>query len=1100
MKFLPLALSFSLAGACPLALEALPPEGAAAAEAGKKDALAALKTFKLASGVKAELFASESLLANGVAFTVDEQGRWFVAESYRQEKGVEDNRGHMNWLDDDLAARTVDDRLRMMHKFYPDPAKFEVKFAQAEERIVCLEDSDGDGQADRSSVYADGFRDPLDGTGAGILARGGELWWTCIPRLWRFSGRDSGGRAVEREALLGGFGVKVAFRGHDMHGLRFGPDGKLYFSIGDRGLHVVSKEGVEWSEPDTGAILRCNPDGTGFEVFATGVRNPQELAFNELGDLFTGDNNSDSGDKARFVHLVEGGDCGWRMAFQYLNDRGPWNREMLWDDKEGPKAKYIIPPVVNLSNGPSGLTYNPGTGLAPKYKGHFFLADFRGGASGSVVHDIVVEPSGATYKGKSRRDLLTGVLATDVEFGNDGALYVLDWVESWSGVGKGRIYKLAAAGADQALQEQTRQIIAQGMNARPGEALAGFLSHPDMRVRTAAQFELVARGNASTEALLKIARDPGADRLSRLHAIWGLGQLAEKTPATAELLLPLLGEGEAEVRAQAARVLGDRRLPGAAAPLAALLKDASPRARYFAAQGLGKLGQGASVDALFSALAENPDADPVLRHGLVMGLAGCAQPGQLAAKAGDASAAVRLGAVLALRRQKSEAISAFLKDADEGILLETARAIHDVPIEGALPGLAALAGNASIKHPRILERVINANYRLGQAENAKVLVALAGQAVVPESARRDALDALASWVDPSPKDRVLNLWRPLAARSGEDAVAAVAPVLDGFLEGGPERLQEAAARLAGRLSIKPAGEVLVRRACDEQAPAVVRIAVLQALRSLQDERLAEAAKVACRARDGRVRAEALQVLASLDPAAAVGLIGEIIEHGSVPEKQGAVIALGQMRNPLAAGQLGVLVEKFAAGQAPAEIQLDIYEAAKKAGLNAAVKKFEGALPAGDGLALFRLALAGGDAERGKKLFREHPQAQCIKCHKCEGGESVVGPELSHIGSGRSRAELLESIVYPGRKIAPGYEIVTLSLTDGGAVGGKLVGEEGGALKVETLGPDGKPQVVTVGADKIRERHSAPSPMPENLRDIMNKGELRDLLEYLATRR
>src|SRR5262249_20331448 len=148
--------------------------------------------------------------------------------------------------------------------------------------------------------------------------------------------------------------VHVAFYGHDLHGLRLGPDGKLYFSIGDRGFNVQTEQRT-LAYPDTGAVLRCNPDGSDLEVFATGLRNPQELAFDQYGNLFTFDNNSDSGDKARVVFVVEGGDSGWRMAYQYIESpvsRGPWNAERLWEPQWAGQPASIVPPIANLGDGP----------------------------------------------------------------------------------------------------------------------------------------------------------------------------------------------------------------------------------------------------------------------------------------------------------------------------------------------------------------------------------------------------------------------------------------------------------------------------------------------------------------------------------------------------------------------------------------------------------------------------------------------------------------------------------------------------------------------------------------------------------------------------
>ena len=1074
------------------------------AKAGAKDAGNALKSVKVEGGLKVDLWAHEPMLANPVAFSPDERGRWFVSESYRQEGrvdngkttigGVVDNRGHMGWLNEDIASRTTDDRLRMMRKFYPDAAKFKEAFETQEERIVALDDTDGDGKADKSTVFADGFRDPLDGTAAGILARGNEVWWTNIPSLWRFQDSNGDAKADVKDRMLSGFGVKFAFRGHDMHGLRFGPDGKLYFTIGDRGMNVKNKEGKESEVSDTGCVMRCNADGTGFEVFATGVRNPQELAFDEYGNLFTGDNNSDAGDRARFVQLVEGGDCGWRMTYQYLDDRGPWNRELLWDEKESLKAKYIIPPIANLANGPSGLTYNPGTGLSKKFAGKFFLSDFRGGASSSVVHEITLVPMGAWYELKERRDLVKGLLTTDVEFGPDGALYVLDWVEGWSGVNKGRIFKLTSPEADVAKQSEVKKLLAEGMTARPDAELEKLLGHEDQRVRQAAQFQLVGK---SAVGPLTNAATKGQGTLARIHGVWGLGQLGAMPT-----LIGLLSDGDGEVRAQAARVLGDRGAKGATEPLLALLKDSHPRARFYAALALGKTGDKAAVEAFFAMLAENADKDPILRHGAVMGLVGCADAATLAARAKDGNVSIRNGAVIALRRLKSPLVAEFLADADQGVVLEVARAIYDVGIAEAMPALAGLLGDRRIKDPNILLRIINTHYRLGTPENAQKLAAYAADGSARESGRKEALVALAAWANPDPKDRLTYQWRPLPARPADAAVAALTPVAASLFAGAPGSVTEAAAVAVAKLNITSAGDALLAVVVDEKASKAARTDALLAMAKLKSPSLPKAAAEALKDKDAKLRSAALKSLISVDPDGALKAIGTVLSSNSAAiEKQGAVLALAESNTPAAEKLLGTLLDDLIAGKLPPEVQLDVYEAGKKKpGLAAKIQQWKTSLPAADKLANYKLSLAGGDAERGKKTFREHATAQCFKCHKAEGGDSLVGPDLTKIGATLDRTAILESIIFPNARVAQGFQIVVLELKDGSTVAGRLLEESNGQLSVETADAAGKPQVVKVVAANIKNRISAPSPMPETIRDQLTRTELRDIVEYLATRK
>jgi quinoprotein glucose dehydrogenase len=405
-------------------------------------------------------------------------------------------------------------------------------------------------------------------------------------------------------------------------------------------------------------------------------------------------------------------------------------------------------------------------------------------------------------------------------------------------------------------------------------------------------------------------------------------------------------------------------------------------------------------------LAENADKDPILRHGAVMGLVGVAKPEQLVAKKGDANPAVRVGAVLALRRMKSPLIAEFLRDADEGVALETARAIHDVPIPMAMPALAELANSNGTKNQRILERVVNANYRLGQSAHA---LSLASSRQTRTCRRRspDALDALAEWAKPNPKDRVLYQWRPLPDRPRDNARVAIAPALPGLLKGQPAGVMEVAARVSGSFGVADTGPALAELVVNEKAGRDARIAALEALKTLKDPRLPQAAKAALQSKEEKLRAAGLNALAGPD---AVNEIGKIVMTGSVRERQGGINALVNLNSPEAKALVGQLADKLIAGECAPEIQLDVYEAAKKCGFDDKAQQYKAKLPKDDLLANDRLSLTGGDAERGRKIFREKAEVQCLRCHKCEIGDSVVGPDLTKIGATRDRNYLLQSIV------------------------------------------------------------------------------------------
>ncbi|WP_161602334.1 PVC-type heme-binding CxxCH protein [Tautonia marina] len=1080
----------------------------------------AIAGFRLPDGASIRPWAAEPLLANPVAFAIDDQGRVYVAETFRLHEGVTDNRSHMYWLDDDLSLTTVEGRVAMYRKHF-DAATFQ-SYGVATDRLRLVVDSDGDGSADSSTVFADGFDDVAAGIGAGVIARDGNVWYTCIPDLWKLRDTTGDGVADVRESLHTGYGVHVAFLGHDLHGLIFGPDGKLYFSVGDRGLNVETKEGTRLEVPHTGSVLRCDPDGSNLEIVATGLRNPQELAFDRYGNLFTVDNNSDGGDQARLVDIVEGGDSGWHIGWQYLTEpvaRGPWNAENLWKPQsEGNDAAHILPPLANFSDGPSGLAFNPGVaGLPDRYNDHFFLADFRGTPGNSGLRSFAVEANGASFAPVDQHQFLWSILATDVDFPPSGGMYVSDWIEGWGQPGKGRIYHLTFENPDQAAIAEVASLLAEGFDGRSTDELIGLLGHADQRVRQRAQFALADRGEEAINPLETALLDTSRDEMTRLHSLWALGQIEEVnlTESNGRSIWMVLDEiardPSPHVRAQAARLISPERFWSADIALGTqfnaidanralinALKDEAPRVRMQAAISLGKLGASTkAVEPIVEMIRENGDADPYLRHAGVMGLLGTADDEALGKLAGDDSASVRLATLLVYRRQQNPDVARFLDDPEPRLVLEAARAINDAPIDGAAAKLAALEVTPEMPLP-LLRRVLNANLKVGGPEGAGTLARIAVDGAMPEPIRAEALDILANWDDPSGRDRVVGLWRPLPSRPAAEAAEALRPVVAKLLRAGTDPIRMATARGVASLGISEAGPTLFDLFASDQIGSEARVEVIRAMEAIGDPRLVDVARRSTTDPEALVRTEGLRLLSGLDPDEALPILEAVLEQGTMPERQGAFETLGRMESERADRVLAFWLDRFLAGEVPGELQLELIEAAARReaeGVRDRLRQIEASRPQDDPLAPYRETLVGGDARRGRRIFFERTEAQCQRCHTIDGQGGEVGPVLSDIGAKHDRTYILESIVAPDARIAEGFETLVVATTDGQILTGIV--KEDTEDSMTLMDADGK--TLTIAKAQIEERQRGISAMPVDLLKTLSKRDLRDLVEYLARR-
>ena len=759
--------------------------------------------------------AKEALSGTPARIAVDARGGILVAELPGETK-PKPAAGPPPWLVEDLATTLPEQRDKLLEKWLKKPSPPTVGEPL---RFIRLADPDGDGTFGAAPLTASPLKPAPEGPAVAMLSLGGDTYLIGSPGSHLLPPAKDG-KPAAASPLLGGFGLRMATREHGPQGLALGPDGRLYGVTGDQGFHFTAPDGGIHPLPNQGCAFRMEIDGTGFEIFHRGLRNPRGIVFDALGNAFTIDSGIKPGEPARLIYLVEGGDSGWRMEYQALMSwhqalelkdppPNPWDAELLWETATRGGAAYVVPPIAHLAGDPLAIASHPGTGLLESEAGRLLVCDGNADPSRGGILSLSIVPDGAGMKLADSRPLVAGLTATDACFTWDGRLLVAD------GPGK-RLLTLDAG--DRTWQANAATDAAktarEDFEAMDSGKLAGLLKHADFRIRLLAQISLSRKPDALEKFGAAIASaDPNECR----HAIWGIGILARcgrgaplastdgfaalpdqklKTGA-ARLLIKLLKNALPEVRAEALRMLADGpnrlkreddilhprqnaklgpTLTPEELPLAALLVDESPRVRYFAAIAIGNLKATGLYGQVCDFLTANDNRDPYLRHAGAFALQHMITgPLMLTGLENHPSAPVRLGAAIALRGIGTADAAAFINDKDLAVAEESVRAVTDLDLPDSRLVVGFLLDEPVLRawSPFAWRRIVHNAFREGGAANAARLLKLVGHPAVPAAVQLETLRLCQQWTAPAPVNSLTGRWAPLPPRDAAEIKPAL---------------------------------------------------------------------------------------------------------------------------------------------------------------------------------------------------------------------------------------------------------------------------------------------------------------------------------------
>ncbi len=964
----------------------------------------AVKNLTVAEGLNAQLFASEPTISNPTNMDIDDKGRVWVLEAYNYRPAINGN-----------------------------PTKKEG------DRILILEDTNGDGIADKNKVFYQGaeIESPL-----GIWVMGNKVIVSQSPYVWLFTDDNGDDKADRKEILLQG--IKGEQHDHGMHAFVFGPDGKFYFNFGNAGEQlldrngkpIVDKDGKEISLKNykQGMVFRCNPDMTDFEVLGHNFRNNYEVCVDSYGNMWQSDNDDDGNKGVRINYVMDYGNYGYTDE---MTGAG-WQVNRTNIEKEIPHRHWhlndpgVVPNLLQTGAGsPCGIVIYEGNLLPKQYRNQVIHAD----AGPNVVRAYPVQNRGAGYTAKMD-NILKGdndqwFRPSDVCVAPDGSLFVADWYDP--GVGghqagdqnRGRIFRVApnntpykiptydysnTEGALKALENPNLSIrwkawtTLHNMGEKAETALANYYNNAtDSRMKARA-FWLLAKGKNGAKHVEMAAK--GTDNGLKMAAVKAARQGCADVIATVKMLKE---SDNPQVLRECALALRHHTSPEAPQLWAdlAMRYDGADR-WYLEALGIGADKQWDSYLGAWLKTVGNPVAGGSAYHDIVWRSRGEAAPALLAALAADSK----------------------------------------VPLENRLRYLRAFDFNKSPNKSAILATLVKEN---GSSQ--------------PELVKTAMRHLEADYVKSNPE--IKSILRTLMANAqGNDYME----LADRY------QLPEENARLFDMIQKSDNN----RKAADVLLKNTEGVKLFKA--TIADtKKEAEAIKLlgAVRGIGGKIHLDMLQA-AAFDKKRSMLFRQRAMEYlGGSWGGEDLVLNLLK-NNKIDKALIPNAVQGVSrAWRMPVRIEASKY-------LLGNGSKTGRAIPA-----IPELLKMEGNAAKGIKHFENY----CSNCHQVNDNGTDYGPKLSEIGSKLPKEGQYLAILYPNAGISFGYEGWQLSMKDGSGISGIIASRTENEWMVKM--PDGSLKGYAVKNMKKREQMTN-SLMPSNFQDVMKDSELADLVAYLMT--